>query len=376
MKKAIRILHIVGVMDQGGVETLLMNIYRNIDKSMIQFDFLTHSTQKGFFDDEIKLLGGKIYSVISPFSLKGIFQYKKQLTCFFTKHPEHTIVHSHMNTFSGMILNIIKSPKIKTRIAHSHTTLAANKIKTPLSILAKFFGQNAITHYFSCSQDAAKWGFGKYSDQAIIFKNAIELEKYQFSEASRKQYRNKLNLKNKYVVGHVGRFNEIKNHNFLINIHENLIKKEKDARLLLVGDGPLLSTIKKKVQNRGLHDSVIFLGNREDVDKLLCAIDIFVFPSINEGLGIVAIEAQTSGLNCLVSDTLPSEVKVTPLLKYLSLDSGSDHWALHIQKYKKIKKERDKFYLKIKKQGYDIKEMSIWLQKFYLKCNKENEKRT
>lgn len=372
MKEPIRILQVVGVMDQGGIETLLMNLYRNIDRSMIQFDFLTHSSKKGFFDDEIKSLDGKIYSVVNPLSARGVFQYNKVLTHFFTEHPEYTIVHSHMNTFSGIILSIAKKTGVKTRIAHSHTTIAASSIKTPLWKFSRLFGHNAITHYFACSRDAAKWSFGKHSDKAVIFKNAIDLEKYQFSKNTREISRNELDLKDKYVVGHVGRFNEIKNHSFLIDIHVKLLKKKKNAVLLLVGDGPLLPDMRKKANDLDVADSILFLGNRDDVEKLLCAMDIFVFPSTNEGLGIVAIEAQASGLPCFVSDILPDEVKVTQLLEYVPLEKCADTWASRIQTCH-LPENRAEAYLEVKEQGYDIKESAEWLKYFYINCEKENK---
>lgn len=372
MNQPIRILHIVGVMDQGGIETLLMNLYRNIDRSLIQFDFLTHSTKKGYFDDEIKSLGGNIYSVVNPFSLKGLFLYKKILSDFFTQHAEYTIVHSHMNTFSGIILSIAKKSGVKTRIAHSHTTIAASNIKTPLWKFSRLFGHHAITQYFACSSDATKWSFGRHADKAVIFKNAIDLEKYRFSNDTRETYRNKFDLTEKYVVGHVGRFNQIKNHDFLIDVFRHLLKKRQESLLLLVGDGPLLGEMQKKVHKFGIEDSVIFLGNRDDVEKLLCAMDIFVFPSTNEGLGIVAIEAQALGLPCFVSDALPSEVKVTELLTYEPLENGSEYWASRIQECR-IQKDRDKAYLEVKKHGYDIVESAKNLKGFYISCEKKDK---
>ena len=173
--------------------------------------------------------------------------------------------------------------------------------------------------------------FWKHPDKAVIFKNAIDLEKYRFSNATRKRYRNELDLENKYVIGHVGRFNQIKNHSFLIDVYAKLQKRRKDAVLLLVGDGPLLSNMQKKANELGIADTVMFLGNGDDVENLLCAMDIFIFPSTNEGLGIVAIESQASGLPCLVSDTLPYEAKVTDLLEYIPLKNGADYWASRIQ---------------------------------------------
>jgi len=365
MQHPIRVLHIVGRMDQGGIETLLMNLYRNIDRSVIQFDFLTHSSQKGFFDKEITSLGGRLYSIVSPFSGRGVFLYRRELSSFFKEHPEYTIIHSHMNTFSGIILSIAKKAGVKTRIAHSHTTIAASSFKTPFWKLSRMFGQDAVSHFFSCSQDASSWSFGRYADKAVIFKNAIDLDIYRFSNETRQIYRNELELQEKYVVGHVGRFNEIKNHTFLIDVFTKLLQKKENAVLLLAGDGPLLSEMQKKVQTLGIADAVMFLGNRDDVAKLLCAIDIFVFPSTNEGLGIVTIEAQASGLPCLVSDALPLEVKVTEKVAYIPLGKGPEYWASSIASCP-IRVDRSKAYLEVKEAGYDIEESAKWLMDFYM----------
>ena len=368
----IRVLHIVGIMNQGGIETLLMNLYRNIDRSIVQFDFLVHSNNEGYFNKEIISLGGKIYSIINPFSLKGMFQYNKELSSFFKKHTEYTIVHSHMNTFSGIILSVAKNAGVNIRIAHSHATGISNPIRRPMGIIAKHFGEDAITNSFACSRDAAKWNFNKTSEKTYIFKNTIDIEKYRFSKKTRMLYRNKLGLKNKHVVGHIGRFDKIKNHSFLIDIHAKLIKKQENTVLLLIGEGPLLTYIQKKVHDLNIDNSVIFLGNRNDVEKLLCAMDLFILPSINEGLGIVAIEAQTSGLPCFVSDALPPETKVSSLLNYLPLSKGTDYWASYIQE-KITSRNRDNAYIEVKKQDYDIKKSAEWLKNFYISQNKESK---
>ena len=369
MQFPIRVLHVIGNMDQGGIESLLMSLYRNIDRKIIQFDFLTHTKRKGFFDNEIKALGGRVYEVISPFSIKGIFFYQSQLRNFFKKKPHFNIVHSHMNTFSGIILIAAKAMGIETRIAHSHTTVAANKLKTPMWKLSKLFGQKAITHRFTCSKEAAVWSFGKYADTARLFKNAIDVSMYNFNQSFRNDIRDNLNLKNKFVIGHVGRFNEIKNHPFLIDVFANYLKINKDSVLILIGDGPLKQSIKLKVNKLKIENSVIFLGNRNDVNILLCAMDIFVFPSINEGLGIVAIEAQASGLPCLVSSALPKEVKITENLEYASLKDGPEHWANRINKLKG--NDRINTYKSIVDNGYDIIECSEWLTGFYVDCNEK-----
>ncbi len=219
MQAPLRVLHIVGIMDQGGIETFLMNLYRHIDRSVIQFDFLTHGSKKGFFDDEINSLGGRIYSVVNPFSLKGMFHYRKELLHFFREHPEYTIVHSHMNTFSGIILSIAKQADIPVRIAHSHASGISNPVRLPMGMAAREFGKSSITHFFACSKDAAKWNFRKNADNTTIFKNSICLEKYRFSKAARSAYRKQLGIENKYFLGHIGRFTKLKKHTFLIDIY-------------------------------------------------------------------------------------------------------------------------------------------------------------
>lgn len=371
MTKPIRILHIVGTMNQGGIECLLMSLYRAIDKNKVQFDFLTHSKQKAFFDDEIESLGGRIFNIINPFSLKGFVQYKAQINNFFTQQSEYKIVHSHMNTFSGIILNTIKKthPNICTRIAHSHTTCSEPlKIKTIMWRIARLLGQNSITHRFSCSKDAAYWSFSKFPDKSIIFNNAIDTVEYKFNKDTRNKYRAELNIDNNFILGHVGRFNAIKNHAFLLDVFAKTSQANSDAVLLLVGDGPLLSDMKLKANELGLKNKIIFLGNRTDVSQLLSAMDAFIFPSINEGLGIVAVEAQTSGLPCLVSDALPQEVKLTNNLHFLSLDESANFWANKINKIT-LAENREQKHLEISKQGYDINETSLWLTDFYLKLN-------
>ncbi len=367
MPNPVKILHIVGKMDQGGIECLLMNLYRDIDKNKVQFDFLVHSKDTGFFDDEIEALGGKIFNVISPFSIKGLFLYRKQLSKIFQSHKEYNIVHSHMNTFSGIILKQAQNCNVKYRIAHSHTTIAASKLKTPLWKLSRLFGQKSITHRFTCSKDAAFWSFGKYADQAKLFKNAIDTDKYRFRPEYRQRYRDKLNLNNKFIIGHVGRFNEIKNHSFLIDVFSKYSLNNNHAMLLLIGDGPLMSEIQTKVKNMGLEKSVLFLGNRNDVDKLLNVMDVFVFPSINEGLGIVAVEAQTSGLPCIVSSALPTEVQLSNQLEFVHLENGADNWANHINKLQLNNLRKEAHHVVIEK-GYDIKSNAKRLTQFYLNC--------
>jgi glycosyltransferase involved in cell wall biosynthesis len=367
MSTPIRILHIIGKMDQGGIECLLMNLYKNIDRKLIQFDFLTHSHQPGFFDKTICSLGGKIHEVINPFSFKGLFLYRVQLKKFFKVHPEYTIIHSHMNTFSGLILSIAKSTGAKYLIAHSHTTIAKNNIKTPLWKLSRLLGQKAITHRFACSNDAAVSIFGEDADQTKIFKNSINIEKYKFSQKNRQQYRHKLNLKGKFVLGHVGRFNKVKNHEFLLDILYHLLKNKPESVLLLLGDGPLLNQMQSKAKSLGIEKSVIFFGNRDDVHKVLSAMDIFVFPSIKEGLGIVAIEAQTSGLPCVVSSGLPNEVKLNDNLEFINLKNGPKYWSKHIKQLQPSTQRQGAFNSVIK-QGYDIQDSTKWLTKFYLDC--------
>lgn len=365
--KPIRILNVVTRMDAAGIETLLMNLYRNIDREKIQFDFLTHREEAGFYDEEILKLGGRIYSVpsINPFHHK---RYIKSLEKFFEDHDEYKIVHSHINTYSMYPLRAAKNAGVPIRIAHSHIASVPFDKKTPFRIYTKAKLKEYSTHNFACSQIAGKWLYGLKAikkDNFKVINNSINATLYKYNKKTREIIRNELGIEGKFVVGHIGRFTEQKNHIFLINIFKLVYDKNKNARLLLVGEGEDEVLIRNKVIELGLEKCVIFTGIRNDVEDLLQAMDVFVFPSLYEGLGMVVIEAQAAGLKCIVSNNIPKEAFITDLIYDISLKESRTIWAEKILEYSYGYERRDTFK-NIYDAGYDIHKTVTLLEEFYL----------
>ncbi|KAB7708166.1 glycosyltransferase [Bacillus aerolatus] len=365
MGNPLKVLHVVVNMNRGGAETLIMNLYRNIDRSKVQFDFLT--CKPGAFDEEIIKMGGKIHR-ISYVSEVGHFKYIRELNQFFSTHKEYKIVHSHMDKMSGFVLRSAKKAGIPIRISHSHNTQSEGgvAIRTYKWFAGKLIIPNATT-FFACSNYAAKWLFhAKYSDTHIL-KNGIEYEKFAFSNEVRKEVREELKLSNKSIVlGHVGRFAHQKNHSFLIDVFEELSKKNEDAVLLLIGDGPLRKEIEAKVQNLKLEEKVTFLGIRSDINRILQAMDIFVFPSLHEGLPVSLIEAQGAGVPCLISDRVSLEVDLgMDLVDYAPLDDKAV-WMDMVKRISSKRISRTNAQESLIEQGYDITATANKIEDFYL----------
>lgn len=361
MGEPIRVLHVVTYMGRGGLETMIMNYYRNIDRSKVQFDFLTHRSERWDYDEEIEKLGGKIYNLprLNPFSPK----YLKALDDFFRDHKEYKIVHCHQDCLSGIILKYAKKNGVPFTIAHSHN---ANQDKN-LKYLVKLMAKKNITKYadylFACGKEAGKWMFN--TTEYTILNNAIDTESYIYNEEKSLKIRKKLGINNKFVVGHVGRFRHQKNHNFIIDIFKRVSEINKESVLLLVGDGELMNDIKSKVKSLNLADKVIFLGARDDVNNLMQAMDVFLFPSLYEGFPLTMVESQASGLNCIISNKIPNECIVTKNVKVLSLQESSNYWADEILKIRIS--NRKNLCNEIQNTKFNIKSNATWLQKFYLK---------
>jgi len=365
----IRILHVVTIMDRGGIETMLMNYYRNIDRTKFQFDFLVHRPQKGLYEDEIESLGGRIYRV-SPIHPKYFNVYFKELDTFFREHKEYKIVHSHIDTLSSFALRAAKKNNVPVRIAHSHSAKLDVDIKLPMRLYSRHIMKNYATDYMACSKKAAKWLFGKNSEKAIIVNNSTDIQKFDFSSELRIKYRDELGLGDKKVITNVSRFFKPKNHTFIIDIFNEIHKRDKNTALVLIGDGELRPKIEEKVEMLGLTDSVIFTGIREDVPGLLSAMDIFLFPSICEGFGLALLEAQISGLWCASSDTVPSNTDMgLGIIEYISLKKSAVYWAERILQMD-ISNRVSKID-KIRELGFDIKDSAEKLCDFYYKKCKE-----
>ena len=326
----IRVLQVIRQMNVGGAETFLMNTYRNIDREKVQFDFLVNDT--GFFDEEIKSLGGKIY-YMDYITQIGQMEYKKKLKTFFKEHSEYTIVHSHIDQVSGIILKAAKESNIPNRISHSHNTRNTNSLlgKMYKKYLQSKINKNA-TVLMACGEEAAKWLFKEKANEAIIVPNGIDLKRYKYDENIRKKIREELHIdENTIVCGHIGRFSKQKNHKFLIEIFKEYQNINSNSRLILVGDGQLRKQIEKQIKKQKLQESVMLLGKREDSENLYQVFDLLLFPSLFEGMSLVTLEAQAEGLPILCSDTIDRKTDITKTIEFMSLKKSANHWAKKIE---------------------------------------------
>ena len=369
-QEPMRIGIIIGKWLGGGVEAVMMNYYRHIDKSKIQFDFICDEDSTDIPYKEIESLGGRV--IICP-PYQKIFKYLKELKAIFRVN-DYKIVHSNLNALSVFPLYAAKKAGVPIRIAHSHsTTNKAEWKKNLMKQALRPFSKVYATDYFACTEHAGRWLFGdKTFDQGkvTVINNGIDIDQFAFDEKVRKEIRKELGYKDSdLVIGHIGRFMKQKNHDFLIDVFNELHKENDNYKLMLVGQGPLMEEIKTKVDNLGLTDSVQFLGQRTDANKLYQAMDLFLFPSLYEGLGIVMIEAQCAGLPCVASTEVPEIAKVSNNVEFIELNDSIKEWANKIRKLMDTKRKTD--LKSIKKSGYDIKEEAIKLEKKYRKMVKE-----
>lgn len=363
MTKPIRVLHILQRMEAGGSQALLMNIYRNIDRSKVQFDFLVHYKEKQFYDDEIEKMGGKIYR-LSVREDYNFFRYYRELNNFFKNHNEYKVVHGHMHSLGAIYLYCAKVNGIPVRIAHAHNNSTSNDIKKPIKeIMTKYYKKSANI-LFACSRVAGKYMFG--DSEFRIINNAIDTDKFISDNEIRNKIRTELGIKDKFVIGHVGRFELQKNHKFLIDIFNEYRKKNNDAVLVLVGKGSLEKSIKEKVLSLGIQDYVYFLGNRSNMAEIYQAFDVFLFPSLYEGLGIVAVEAQTAGIPVICTKDLPEEINLSSLYNTVSLDDDISIWIEKINEAAMNSDAHSNMSKIIKSSGFEIKYLAKEFEEFYL----------
>ena len=354
----IRVLHVLNNLGSGGAESFVMNIYRNIDRTEVQFDFLIRSNQNGSMVKEISDMGGKVF--ILPSFPKHVFENYRKLDYFLRNHScEYTAIHVHANALIYVKpLQLAEKYKIPIRIIHSHSTNSKMALLHKVNILRI---DKWCTTRFACSELAGEWMFPKR--QYKIIPNGISLERFKFNNYDRDKVRKIYDLDNKIVIGHVGRFTTPKNHPFIINLFEEYHKRNRDSALMLVGDGENKEHIKMLVKEKGLTDSVFFVGAVSNVWEYMSAMDIFLFPSFYEGFGIVLLEAQANGLPCVVSNVISNLAIVNENIVSLGLDKGLDVWlkALEQLNSERLDVLNDALYV------YDIKKVSRDLELFYQK---------
>lgn len=355
----IKILHSELQSNIGGIEAFLLNLTRSMDMTNIHFDMVMRGNNS-YLENELSKLGVTIYKVPS-----NPFQYSRFIKKLL-KQNNYDFVHVHKNSAANILLPVlVKKYSNAKLIVHSHNTSPSGGTKAAiiLHILNKDRLYRLSDYCFACSDTAAEWMFGNnYQEKNIkIIKNGIITQDYVYNPALRDEMRHQLGLEDKFVVGHVGAFREQKNHKFLLDMFAQLAIP--NAELVLVGDGPLKGKIKTQAQKLGIVNRVKFLGSRNDVNKLLQAFDLFVMPSLWEGLGIAAIEAQTSGLNTIVSDNFPAEIKITNQVRILPLKKSV--WVNEIETMSKNKPEHFNVISEIQSAGYDMVKSAKKVRKIY-----------
>lgn len=327
LTKPIRVAQVLGVMNGGGIEQVVMNYYRHIDRSRVQFDFLVGGGSAMVPREEISSLGGRVY--MTP-SRSNPIAYSSELE-HILREGGWPIVHAHMNALSCFPLRAAKRAGVPVRIAHSHSTSgkgehAKNIVKAVLKTMANRYP----THLMACSTYAGNWLFGKGKSFAVL-PNAIDIQSFLSNRKIRSEVRSELGLGNdQFVVGHIGRFAIQKNHAFLLKVFAEVLAYEPDSVLILVGDGPLVEKVREEASSLGIAESVRFLGLRADASRLYQAFDVFCLPSLYEGLPVVSIESQASGTPILSSTEVTREAAVTPLMEFEALSSSCDEWAKHL----------------------------------------------
>jgi glycosyltransferase involved in cell wall biosynthesis len=362
--ETIRILQVVTAMNRGGLETMLMNYYRQLKKGGIQFDFMVHRAEKGDYDEEIAALGGRRY-VMPAIRPGGYRSYFAALRSFFEKHREYGIVHAHLNENSAFVLKAAKEAGITGLIAHSHMSDLEWDYKLPFRLYARAVLRSQPGLPMACSARAGDWLYGrgnKSRGTPMVLPNAVNLEEYARDDRVRLDVRRELNAENRLVLGHVGRFCRQKNHDFLLRVFREVLAKNKDALLLLAGDGPLRSSAMALAKRLGISENVVFLGVRNDISRLLQGMDLFLMPSRYEGLPLALVEAQAAGLRCVVSDSITREADLTGNVVFIPLKAPLTEWSRQIGG---MARERTDTRAALAAQGYDCGQQALRLEQLY-----------
>ena len=378
MSKAIRILHVLGGTGLGGAESRIMDLYRQMDREEIQFDFLVHSSavkragddasgrEPQFYDEEIRDMGGRIY-VLPKFKVYNYFTYRNAVRAFFADHREYRVVQGHMTSTASIYLPIARRAGVPITVAHSRSAGVGRGLKAIATRILRKNLYRRTDYCFACSEAAGTDAFGEAwvnAGNVKIIHNAIDVQKFIYQPEKRDMVRRRLKIEDKLVLGHVGRFNRPKNHPYLIEVFAAVYAMRKDAVLLLIGDGDDREKIEKKCGELGVRDHVLFMGNQRNPEDYYQAFDFFLLPSFYEGLPGVLVEAQAAGLKCLVSDTVTKEAQATDLVTYMSIDGPAEAWAKEL--LSQIGYARRNTYREMADNGFDVKAQAEAYRNFYL----------
>lgn len=367
-KEPIRILQILGIVAGGGVESVVMNYYEHIDRTKVQFDFVVHNDNTIDITNKVKSMGGKVYKITPYYKnpiafIRDIYQI--------IKNNNYQIVHSNMNTLSAFSLFAAYMADVPVRILHNHSKSVPGEWKRNLmKYILRPFAKLFANQYWACGKLAGIWMFGRNlvnTGKVKIINNAINLAKFEFNENERLLLRQQINIDyNDFVIGHVGRFVYVKNHNFLIDVFDKFHKIHNNSKLFLIGDGPLKKDIEQKVISLGISDSVIFGGMRNNVSDLYSVMDLLLLPSFSEGFPVVGLEAQANGLPVIVSDAVTKELFITNLISSEMLSSPVEKWLMELETvYYKKDKSRDNTREAMNSAGFNVQKESIKLVNMY-----------
>ena len=364
-----KVVHVFRSMGAGGAEVLVMNLFRELSPR-VQFDFILHSDEQGIFDEEITRLGGRIYRVPEP--KRNLQAFEQAVGNVLQNNGPYAAIHSHPYYFSGIILKIARRYRVPCRIAHSHNTQDGVGDSYARRLYRWYMRRQILkhaTHLLGCSREACSKLFGSEvwrDSRIVVFRNALNADRF-LAEHDVERIRNELGTGSGTTVVHIGRFTAQKNHRRVVDIFHAYLSIEPEARLMLVGDGPLMEETAAYVRSKGLASQVRFLGIREDIPDILAAGDLFLFPSLFEGLGNVIIEAQLAGVPCLVSDGVPSEADLgIGTVRYLPLTADDTRWARAMADMRSVAApDREQRYAALKNTGYDIRDAALLLERIY-----------
>lgn len=363
-KAQARVLHVFGSLDRGGAESMVMSLYRNVDRRQVQFDFaVSDSGCEYAHEQEIRKLGGRVYH-LPNLRLQNLNRYIIAWSALLENHPEWKVIHIHHTSSAAITIPIARRAG-RTTIAHSHTAGSDGSLKARLKIVSRYPVRYLADHLLACSVPSARWMFGSKSTNAIVLKNAIDVDSFLPDERAKKRIRAEMGFEQgQKVIGHVGSFIKAKNHTFMLEVLQALVRESTGVVMLFIGDGPLKGQIVAQSERMGIAENLVCTGARSDIPDLMQAMDAFIFPSLHEGLPVTLVECQASGLPCLVSDSVSQDAKLTACIDFMSLNASADRWAKRLWEIS-ADDERPNNRHALSEAGYDVKDNAIWLESFY-----------